>query len=198
MAKKIGNVTYPDTIQGILDDSALCRAFWAYVKRNRSLENLKMIAVVGVASNEIIWERFISPDGPDTINISSSLRKRAIELAGNRDWDHKDWKGIISGADRECRNLLDLNYKHPFFSLKTPEFVKVHCERAAANLKSRPSRVAKLLGIADVPTLKALMVAAAGGFPDEATALVPKLKKAEKKKDRQEDLLGALKAYGFA
>ncbi len=198
MATKIGNVSYPDRVDGILKDKELGRAFWDFVKRNRALENLKMIALVGVASNEIIWERHIASGAPDQINISSALLNKAKALADAKDWKHKDWKGIVKDCEAECRMLLQSNYVAMFLNIKVPEFVKVHRERAEQQLKGSPSKVAKLLGISDLKTLKALMVAAAAGFKAEAGKLAAQLAKTEKDKAKRAALLKALKAQGLA
>lgn len=124
------------------------------VKAQQAVENINFLdALKKNAKLPDVFDTFIKPGSKQSINISSSLRRKMVELAEQDDWKkvQNEFRRSLSSAVSEIHVLLDGNFVHLVF--KSDAF-KQYCFKLAGT----PEKAGKLIGLTNTKDLATLLM----------------------------------------
>ena len=182
MPRSIDGITYPTNLADVMKDKELGRAFTVYAQKTYIDENIRFLQSKG--NNRVIFENYLHPKAPFSVNIKSSTRNKAQEIVDYDPWTDKRWTTIILDAKTEVKNMVEQDHlegsSNTFY--QSDQFKAIHTANIKKSRKGDPKKAAKLLGIdaKNMKILEALMEAQALGNTKTAKALAEKLVKAEK------------------
>lgn len=182
MPRSINGITYPTNLADVMKDKDLGRAFTAYAKKTAIDENIRFLQSKG--NNRVIYENYLHPKGPLSVNIKSATRKAAEGIANYDPWTDPRWTTIILDAKAEVKDMVEQDHleggSNTFY--QSEMFKAIHKASIKKARKGDPKKAAKLLGIdaKNMKILEGLMDAQALGDAKTAKALAEKLVKAEK------------------
>ncbi|MEO0766296.1 MAG: hypothetical protein AAFY75_09765, partial [Pseudomonadota bacterium] len=103
--RRIGNLEYPATIQGILARGSTNKLFRAFLKTRHADYMLDFYEAK--MNPERMYNKYFDTESIDAINLTNDTGKAARLLRGK--WDHKGWAKVINTARSEIYQLMDSN-----------------------------------------------------------------------------------------
>jgi hypothetical protein len=182
-------VVQPTNIDEIKKDSKMMAAYLKYATSRHTLNEVMFYFDKGNAQG--IYPKYLDEKSSSAVNVDANTTKPAKLLADRNDWGNAAWAAIIRNGKTEVAQALNGDIG---IFLASKDFL----DYAKKEKMGDPSKAAKLLGISDLNKLKDAMEAQVVGDHDGAKKLFEALLKAEKVKDKAEDIMKALTKAGLA
>lgn len=145
---KIDNITYPDGGLDLLADSTLGKMYRAYLKQKRVREIYLFLDVSKKITPKKHYPIFFDDDGKYSINVDTSIKVKARELAEANNWKPAAWKDDVYDQARTSLNvLLQLNFQREFYK-EWPPFRAHHARLLRKKIKI-PSKLKQELAMED-------------------------------------------------
>ncbi|MEO0381786.1 MAG: hypothetical protein AAF252_16075 [Pseudomonadota bacterium] len=164
--QKIGKLTYPDTIEGILSKRSINQLFREFLGTRGGVYMMDFCEAK--FNPEVLYKTYLDEEADDALNLPSKMFEAARALRGK--WDHPGWAKIVKLARVEMIRLLSSNFQSDFFSSEI--FQEYHLQQGGSladfgvipedkgddNLPPKFVRVAERLGIKNTEALRVYVI----------------------------------------
>lgn len=104
MSIKINGISYPNTVDGMLADSIMARPFKRYITRSGLAPDLNFLT--SPRSEKILYENYLHPKAPTTLNISGAEAKKVQEEFKDQKWSDKKRLKAYRAAIERVQDLV--------------------------------------------------------------------------------------------
>ena len=164
--QKIGKLTYPDTIEGVLSKRSINQLFREFLGTRGGVYMMDFCQAK--FNPEVLYKTYLDEEADDALNLPSKMFAAARALRGK--WDHPGWAKIVKLARIEMLKLLRDNFLTDFFSSEIfqeyhlqqggspADFGVIPEDRGNDNLPPKFVRVAERLGIKNTEALRVYVI----------------------------------------
>lgn len=159
---RIGKLSYPDSIEGMLSNRSINKMFRAFLETRYG--DYMMDFVEAKFNPERLYTTYLNQEAADAVNLPAPLFEAADALRGK--WDHPGWAKVIKLARVEILRLMQRNFFFDFY--QSDIFRDYHLQQGGSpadfdeipeddgndNLPPKLVRVAQRLGIKNVEALR--------------------------------------------
>ena len=109
----------PTKLAEVFKDKDLTKQFEDYCKKEYVTENLDFYMIRSWSAQNV-YKIYFAKGAKSELNLSDDILGKAREMGTKKDWDNKEWKGLMKDAKEKVYDLMEKDTFRRFLkTLKT-------------------------------------------------------------------------------